>query len=303
MRIGAAPVSFGVYGIPEQGSGVSPDQMVEAISTAGYEGAELPPAGYAGPPGRAAQLMEAHGLEAVGIYIPIHFANPALQLVDERRMEDALRDLETARTESRIAIIADEGSDTLLRHPGRGDDPTYALGPEAFDSLCSAVQRLATLIRRRGLVPSFHPHISTYVENPAEVERLLELTDIDLTFDTGHIALGGGEVLACFGAWRERINHIHLKDVRHDVMEQAKSAGRQDFDVWWADVSTPLGEGDLRLKKFLALLEATRYRGWVVVEQDRSPVTSGGELRTATELQTRNLQWIRRLLATPPPGR
>lgn len=298
MRVGAGPVSFGVYGPPEAGAGPSAEQLVAAMSACGYDGAEFPPAGYAGPPGAAGRLFEKYGLTPVGVYIPIHFADPALQAVDEIRMEEVLEELETARTGHRIAIIADEGSDALLHNPGRGDDLTHALDPQQFDRLCTAVNRIAADLRRRGLAPSFHPHISTYVETPSEIRRLLEATDIDLTFDTGHIALGGGDVLECWEAWRDRINHVHLKDVRREVMARAKSEGRRDFDVWWAEVSTPLGEGDLPLKQFLALLSDTRYRGWAVVEQDRAPLVSRRQLRDAVAVQAANLRWVRRH-ATP----
>ena len=110
MRIGAAPVSFGVYGPSEDDAGFSPDRLVEAMAASGYEGAEFPAAGFAGPPGGAARLFEKHGLQPVGIYIPIHFADPTLRAVDEQRMEDALGDLDAARAGPRIAILADEGS-------------------------------------------------------------------------------------------------------------------------------------------------------------------------------------------------
>ena len=293
MKVGVAPVSFGVYGPPEEGSRLSPDHLVAAMASSGYPGAEFPPAGYAGPPGAAARLFRAHDLDPVGIYIPIHFADPDLMVGDEARMEEALRELEEAGGGSGLAILADEGSETLLLHPARGDDPTHALGPDAFEELCEATNRMAARIRRRGLVPSFHPHISTYVESPAEVERLLELTDIDLTFDTGHIALGGGDTLECLEVWRERINHIHLKDVLHQVLADVKSDLREDFEVWWPDLFTPLGEGDLPLREFLARLSETDYRGWVVVEQDCAPVSSQAELDSAARVQARNLRWVR----------
>lgn len=290
MRVGAAPVSFGVYGPPE--AGISPDRLVGAMAACGYEGAEFPPAGYAGAPGEAARLFAEHGLVPVGIYIPIHFSDPRLQGRDEARIEHALGELEATGDGPRIAILADEGSDTLLRNPARGDDPTHALDPEAFARMTDSVNRIATRIRRRGLTPSFHPHISTYVESPSEVERLLGATDIGLTFDTGHIHLGGGDILACWEAWRPRINHIHLKDVRKEVMTRAKSEGREDFDTWWAGVSTPLGEGDLPLREFLDRVSESPYQGWLVVEQDRAPLRSDHDLEAVIEKETANLQWI-----------
>lgn len=303
MKVGAAPVSFGVYGPPEAGTGISPDHLVAAMASCGYDGAEFPPAGYAGPPSAAGRLFERHRLIPAGIYIPIHFADPVRRVGDEARMEEALDELEAAGSGPRLAILADEGSEILLLHPGRGDDPTHALDPEAFGELTAAVNRMAARIRQRGLVPSFHPHVSTYVESPAEIERLLEATDIDLTFDTGHIALGGGDVMECWEAWRDRVNHVHLKDVRHRVMAQAKAQQREDFEVWWADVSTPLGEGDLPLREFLGRLAAFRYRGWLVVEQDRAPVSSLRELEAVIPEQSFNLQWIRRVEKTLSSGR
>ena len=293
MKIGAGPVSFGVYE-PSPG-GPAPHRLMEAMAAAGYRGAEFPPAGYAGPPGAAVELFARNGLTPVGIYIPIHFSDPTLLTRDQVRMEDALSELEKAEDGPRIAILADEGSETLLLNPARGDDPTHALDAAGFGALTDEVNRMAEYMRRRGLTPSFHPHISTYVESPAEVERLLGATDIDLTFDTGHIALGGGDIAECFEAWRERINHIHLKDVRLSVLEDAKSRGRDDFDVWWADVSVPLGEGDLPLREFLPHLSEVDYQGWAVIEQDRAPISSEAELRSAAEVQRRNLQWVRRV--------
>ena len=302
MKVGAAPVSFGVYGLPEDGAGGLVEQLVAAMAACGYDGAEFPPAGYAGPPGTAARLFEQHGLTPVGIYIPIHFADSDLQAVDEARMENALCELETTGAGPRLAIIADEGSEILLHNPGRGDDPTHALSSTAFGELTTSVNRIAARIRQRGLTPSFHPHVSTYVESPSEIERLLDATDIDLTFDTGHIALGGGELLECWEAWRDRINHIHLKDVRHHVMEQVKAEGRQDFDVWWPQLFTPLGQGDLRLDEFLTRLWQARYRGWLVVEQDRAPLASPAQLDDVVAVQSANLEWIRRVEKTMSPG-
>ncbi|MDE0234167.1 MAG: TIM barrel protein [bacterium] len=300
MKIGAGPVSFGVYE-PSPG-GPAPHRLMEAMTAAGYGGAEFPPAGYAGPPGAAVELFERNGLTPVGIYIPIHFSDPTLLTRDKVRMEDALSELEKAEDGPGIAILADEGSEVLLHNPARGDDPTHALEAAGFGALTDEVNRIAEYIRRRGLTPSFHPHISTYVESPVEVERLLGATDIDLTFDTGHIALGGGDIAECFEAWRERINHIHLKDVRHEVLEEAKRRRRVDFDVWWAEVSAPLGEGDLPLREFLAHLSKSGYRGWAVVEQDRAPVSSEAELLAAAEVQRKNLQWVRRVQEGLPGG-
>jgi Xylose isomerase-like TIM barrel len=75
------------------------------------------------------------------------------------------------------------------------------------------------LARSRGFEPTFHHHTGTYVEAPWEIERLLELTDIGLLLDTGHLAVGGGDPAQALRDWGERIDHVHVKDVRGDVLE------------------------------------------------------------------------------------
>lgn len=292
--IGTAPVSYGVYGIPKQGTGIDPELLLESMASSGYAGAELPPVGYAGPVGSASLLYARHGLAVAGIYIPIHFTVPSEMGEDEARMEEALDELDSAETGPRLAILADEGDAELLLHPGRGDDPTYALDSETFRRLTDDVARLAARIRARGFEPSFHPHISTYVESPAEIDQLLDHADIGLTFDTGHVALGGGDILDSWDRWRNRVNHVHLKDVRFSVMEEAKANQRTDFDTWWANVAAPLGEGDLPLRSFVDRLLKDDYQGWIVVEQDRAPVFTEQPLQTAAAEQTQNLEWILR---------
>ena len=74
--------------------------------------------------------------------------------------------------------------------------------------------------RDRGYEPTFHHHTATYVEAQWEIERLLELSDVGLCLDTGHLLLGRGEPVSAIRAWADRINQVHLKDARLATLEQ-----------------------------------------------------------------------------------
>ena len=65
-----------------------------------------------------------------------------------------------------------------------------------------------------------------YIEAPWEIERLLELSDVGVCLDTGHLLLGGGDPVAAVRAWGERINHLHLKDARLDVLRGSSGTRR-----------------------------------------------------------------------------
>ena len=59
----------------------------------------------------------------------------------------------------------------------------------------------------------------------AEVERMMEHTDpeyVNVLFDTGHFAYCGEDPLEMVGKYVGRIKHVHLKDIRPEVVEKVK---------------------------------------------------------------------------------
>lgn len=286
-RIGNAPVSFGIFGTTA--GSAAPADMLRALAQASYDGCELGPPGLFGSPTQTAQAFSDNGLKAIGAYVPLHLAlDDATFEADLARM--AITCDELVQTRARLAILADEGSPELLINPARGDRE-LALDDEQWDLACRRLQRAVDLAREHGLAASFHPHISTYVESRWEVERLLDSTEVTLTLDIGHLALAGADPVACARDWASRIDHVHIKDVRMDVLAQAKATGRTDFDEWWSHVCVPLGTGDVDIDGVLHELAEHDYGGWLVVEQDRAP-TSVEDLPIVAAEQGANLQWL-----------
>jgi inosose dehydratase len=291
LQVGSAPVSYGVYGAEAGRAGASPAELLASIADAGFEGSELGPPGFFGGPEQTAARFYAVGLKAIGAYVPVHFA------LDDRVVASDLERMATTCEElvacgGGLVILADEGDEVLLRHPARPwADRSLALSVDQWQVFARRVEEAIALAERYGLSCSFHPHISTYVESPWEVERLLEHTRIGLTLDTGHIQLAGADPAECERAWRGRINHVHLKDVRVGVLARAKAEHRRDFDIWWADVATPLGRGDVDIDGFVGQLLSAGYGGWLVVEQDRAPTTAQ-DYPAVAAVQAANRRWL-----------
>src|SRR6202020_1130962 len=99
--------------------------------------------------------------------------------------------------------------------------------------------------RERGYEPTFHHETATYVEAPWEIERLLDVSDVGLCLDTGHLLLGRGDPVAAITAWGERINQLHLKDARIETLEQIVAEGAPVTEIWRRRAFRPLGEGDI----------------------------------------------------------
>jgi inosose dehydratase len=294
IRVANAPCSFGAFEITV---GVLPDvpdpeSVLGAIARARYDGTELGPPGYLGDRETLRERFERHGLALAGGYIPIRFSEPQHWDDDLRALNETLDLFAAANGMEAKPVLADAGSKERSRLPGRAaSDRSIGLDDDGWKRLAEGVARAEDLAHDRGFEPTFHHHTATFVEAPWEIERLLELTDVGLLLDTGHLALGGGEPTEALQAWGERINHLHLKDVRGDVLAGVIEDGADMPEAWRRGVFCELGTGDVDLDAFFAELSRSRYSGWLVVEQDMVPL-SPQDVVEAIAAQERNRTWL-----------
>jgi inosose dehydratase len=278
IRVANAPVSYGVFEltVDRLSNQLGPDDLLAAIAGAGYEGTELGPPGFLGEPDTLRERLERFGLELPGGYVPLRLSDPEHRDEDEATLERTLDLLEAGGGRAARPVLADAGS----RGRPRLDDAGWR-------RLAESVARAAELARARGFEPTFHHHAGTFIETPAEVERLLELTDVGLLLDTGHLAVGGGDPVQGLRDWRDRIDYVHLKDVRLDVLRDSADLA----EAWRRGFFCELGAGDVDLAAFLAELEAGGYSGWLVVEQDWVPGPDD-EPTKPVDAQARNRRWL-----------
>jgi inosose dehydratase len=294
IPVANAPCSYGAFEITV---GVLPDvpdaeRVLKAIADAGYEGTELGPPGYLGDHDLLRRRLERHGLALVGGYIPIRFSESGHWDSDLAAMSATLDLFAAANGTEAKAVLADAGSDERRQFPGRAaSDPAIGLDDAGWRRLAEGVARAAELARGRGFEPTFHHHTATFVEAPWEIERVLELTDVGLLLDTGHLALGGGDPTKALRDWGERINHLHVKDVRNDILAGVIADQADMWEAWRRGVFCELGAGDVDLDTFFAELGRSHYAGWLVVEQDMVPQSSE-EAAEAEAAQVRNRSWL-----------
>ncbi|QJU56180.1 TIM barrel protein [Herbiconiux sp. SALV-R1] len=301
-QVAGAPVSFGVFELTPEGADViGPDEMAEVLQSTGYTGIDLGPVGYLGRDAALRDRLTRHGLELAGGWIDLPFSDDAAFEAALGRLDDAL-DVQSAVVPPQAGTtpalpprptLADSGDDRRRAHPGGGAG--LELDTRGWDALERNVAHAVSVVRARGLEPTFHHHACTYVETPPEIDEFLARTDVGLTFDTGHLLLGGGDPLTAWNRWRSRIDHLHLKDVRVDRMREVTSAGGGMVEVWSGGVFVPLGEGDLDIVALMDAVASSDYAGWVVVEQDVMP-GPGHDRASFTRDHTVNREVLRRWL-------
>jgi inosose dehydratase len=282
ISIAGAPVSFGVFELtPDSDDLVLPtaDEVAEILQRTGYRGIDLGPIGFLGRGQELRDRLDRHGLELAGGWIDLPFSDDERFAAALPALDDALSVfadvLQANPSRPPLPTLADSGDAIRKANPGGGAG--HSLDPEGWARFARNVGAATARIRDVGLEPTFHHHACTFVETPEEVERFLEHTDLDLTFDTGHLLIGGGDPLEAWSRWSSRINHLHLKDVRVGVLRDIVGRGGGMIDVWSGGTFVPLGHGDLDIPGIMAAILGSGFDGWLVVEQDVYPQPGGGD--------------------------
>lgn len=275
IRVAGAPVSFGVFELqPDEGVElIGPDAMCRVLEDEDYTGIDMGPVGYLGRDQALRDRLRRHGLELAGGWIDLPFAD-ADAFEESLAGLDATLDVFVEAAEATPAMLplptlACSGSEMRRAHPGGGAE--FALTEEQWGPYAANVTLAAERVRARGLEPTFHHHACTFVETPAEIDELLRRTDIGLTFDTGHLLLGGGNPLTGWLRWKDRINHLHLKDARVSVLDSVVKGHGDMRAVWAGKAFVPFGEGDLDFTAFMDEVTSSDFSGWLIVEQDTIP--------------------------------
>jgi sugar phosphate isomerase/epimerase len=132
--------------------------------------------------------------------------------------------------------------------------------------------RFAELLAAEGLRIAYHHHMGTVVQTGAEIDRVMAGTGpaFTLLLDTGHATWGGADPADLARRYRDRIVHVHVKDVRPDVARKAKDGDWSFLTSVLAGVYTVPGDGSVDYVSVFR--ELPDYSGWVVIEAEQDPV-------------------------------
>jgi inosose dehydratase len=260
-RVAGAPITWGVCEVPGWGHQMFPERVFADMRDLGLGATELGPKGYLSPgdPSAIRALLEAFGMRLVAAFVPV-------VLHDPERLEDEL-----ARVRARAADLAASGASVLVLavSTGReGYEGSDVIDAQGWRTLGWALDRAAEVASEEGVLATVHPHHGTMVETPEEVDRVLELSDISLCLDTGHLVVGGGDPASIATLAADRVGHVHLKDVDAEVAGRVRSGALGYRDAVAGGMFRRLGEGDANVADTVRILEGGGYTGWHVLEQD-----------------------------------
>ncbi len=280
VSVANAPCSYGAFEITIGRDPTVPAALtlLDAVAAAGYTGIDLGPVGYLGSAEELPERLSSRGLGLAGGYLEMPFSDPQALAGEMGRLEDLLDVLDLVAGNGVPAhsparpTLADAGSSERFANPGRAaEDRSLGLDEAGWKRFADGLARVVERCRERGHEPTFHHHTATYVEAVWEIERVLELSDVGLCLDTGHLLVGGGDPETAMRDWAARINHLHVKDARREVIDGIVAERARFEEIWARRAFCALGTGDVDVPAVIDEVKRSGFAGWLVVEQDIFP--------------------------------
>lgn len=271
VKLGIAPIAWTNDDMPDLGKENTFEQCVSEMALAGFTGSEVGNK-YPKDPEVLKKALELRGVEICNQWFSSFLITKPFEEV-EKEFRAQLTFLKAMGAK---VIGASEQSYSVQ---GQMDTPVfghkYEMNDEEWDTFCTGMNKLGKIAKEEyDIALTFHHHMGTVVQSLAEVDRMMENTDpeyVSLLFDTGHFTYCGEDPLEVVKKYVHRIKHVHLKDIRPEVVEQVKKENMSFLAGVRAGAFTIPGDGCINYDPIFKVLEDAGYEGYMVVEAEQDP--------------------------------
>ena len=271
VKLGIAPIAWTNDDMPDLGSENTFEQCVSEMALAGFTGCEVGNK-YPKDPKVLGKALELRNMEICNQWFSSFLISRPFDEVEA----EFRNQLEFLRAMGAKVIGASEQSYSVQ---GQIDTPVfghkYVMNDEEWNLLCDGLNKLGKIAKEEyGISLTFHHHMGTVVQDADEVERLMNGTDpeyLSLLYDTGHFAYCGADPLEMVRKYKDRIKHVHLKDIRKEVVEQVKREELSFLAGVRMGAFTVPGDGCIDFEPIFKVLEDNGYEGYMLVEAEQDP--------------------------------
>ena len=258
-RVAGAPISWGVCEVPGWGVELPVERVLAEMQELGLQATELGSDGYLPTEPDALRAVCARfDLAMIGGFVPLVLHDPAQ------------RDASLAAAERAAALMGGAGGTLFITSMVTTFDwaPRIEIDGAAWDHAAAMLGEVEAIVAAHGMRQAIHPHLGTMIERPEDVKNVLDRSDVGWTFDMGHLMIGGYDPVEFLADARDRIVHVHLKDVHLDRAAPVFAGEQTIMEGVQNGMFCPMGDGDVPIAQVVTELERTGYNGWYVLEQD-----------------------------------
>jgi len=271
VKLGIAPIAWTNDDMPALGGENTFEQCISEMALAGFAGCEI---GTKYPTDAAVlkKALDLRGLQICNRWFSTFLISKPFGET-EKAFRDELKFLKALG--ARVIGTSEQSYSTqgLEDVPIFGDGRHIMNDMEWYD-LCNGLNRLGQIAREEGMTLTFHHHMGTVVQTAAEVDRLMENTDPEvffLLYDSGHLAYCGEDYIEVLRKHVDRVRHVHLKDVRLEVLQKVRDESLSFGRGVREGAFTVPGDGCVDFDAIFAILSEAGYEGWMLVEAEQDP--------------------------------
>ncbi len=270
VQLAIAPIGWTNDDMPELGAENTFEQCVSEMALAGFTGSEIGNK-YPQDVEVLKHKLDVRGMRICNAWFSTLFTSEPYEVTEEAfiRHRDRLHALGAK------VIGASEQGNSIQGKPLNifgNDKPVYT--EEEWKKVTEGYNRLGKLAAEKGMRLTCHHHMGTGVQTVAEIDRFMAETDpslVGLLFDSGHLTFAGVDPVPVLKKYIDRVWHVHLKDVRMAIRDQAQREGWSFLTAVRSGVFTVPGDGDVDFAPIFDTLAENDYAGWVVVEAEQDP--------------------------------
>jgi inosose dehydratase len=276
VHLGVSPLSWTNDVLVELGGDIPLETCLKDAAEIGYEGVELgrkfPRDGE-----KLSSILSDYGLRLAGGW---HSG-----FLTERSVEE-----EWKAATDHVRLLKDCGSQVLvygecglMTGASPWDEPLSQrpdLNEIEFSTYAGKLGEFALRLKETGVTLAYHYHLKMLVERAEEIDVFCESTqeEVGLLLDTGHAYAAGADYAEILRKFGSRVVHIHLKDVRRNVLERARKNDWSFNSAVREGMFTVPGDGDIDFSAIGEFIRTSGYRGWIVVEAEQDPAKAAPKL-------------------------
>lgn len=272
VKLGIAPIGWTNDDMPDLGKENTFEQCISEMALAGFTGSEI---GSKYPKDQKVlkKALDLRGIEICNCW----FSSFLLTRPYEEVEKEFIKQAGFLKQMGAKVIGVSEQSYSIQGKDVPVFEGKYVMNEKEWRRLTDGLNRLGKSAREIGITLTYHHHMGTVIQTEEEIERFMDSVDPELVFllfDSGHCSFAGIAPVKILEKYIGRTKHIHLKDLRMDVVRRAKEEKWSFLKGVRNGTFTVPGDGDVDFKPIFDLIESRGYEGYVVVEAEQDPTVA-----------------------------
>ena len=269
VKLGIAPIAWTNDDLPDLGAENTFQQCVSEMALAGFTGCEVGNK-YPKDPDELHKYLDIRGIQICNAWFSTFLTTKPY----EETEAEFIKHITFLKAMGAKVVGVSEQGHSIQGTDKSVFDEKYIMNDEEWDMLCTGLNKLGKVAKDMGITLTFHHHMGTVVQTAAEIDRLMENTDpelFNLLFDSGHLAYCGEDYMSVLKKYIGRIKHVHLKDIRPEIIAEVKKNGLSFLEGVRMGTFTVPGDGVIDFEPIFKVLEENDYEGYVLVEAEQDP--------------------------------